>query len=68
MDSDQGDFADRMEIAEKVRAACIEAAQEGFRDASMSGLCREGAIESAVGSIQSLNLDDILKKQYNKEK
>ncbi|MDR8389958.1 acetyltransferase [Aliifodinibius sp. S!AR15-10] len=61
--SDQRDFADRMEVAKKVRNACIKAAQEGFRDASMSGLCMEGAIESAVGSIQSLNLENILKKQ-----
>lgn len=67
MDSDQRNFtdADQMEVAEKVRAACIKAAQEGFRDASMSGLCREGAIEVAVGSIQSLNLEDILNKQNN---
>ncbi|MFH5833405.1 acetyltransferase [Halalkalibaculum sp. DA3122] len=63
MDSDQRDFTDQMEVAEKVRAACIKAAQEGFRDASMSGLCMEGAVESAVGSIQSLDLENILKKQ-----
>lgn len=61
MDSDQRDFADQIEVAKKVRTACIKAAQEGFRDASMSGLCMEGAIESAVGSMQSLNLENILK-------
>ena len=52
---------DKKNISEKVRAACIEAAREGFQDASMSGLCREGAIEAAIGSIQSLDLEYIIK-------
>ncbi|MDZ7692020.1 MAG: acetyltransferase [Balneolaceae bacterium] len=68
MDSDQRDFADQMEIAEMVRAACVKAAQEGFRDASMSGLCMEGAIESAVGAMQSLNLESVLNKQDKNRK
>jgi len=50
-------------IAEKVRSACIEAAREGFQDASMSGLCLEGAIEAAIGSIQSLDLEFIIDKK-----
>jgi len=49
-------------VAEQVRAACIEAAREGFNDASMSGLCQEGAIEAAIGSIQSLDLECIIEK------
>ncbi|WP_249066545.1 acetyltransferase [Halalkalibaculum roseum] len=51
------DHAKAKNIAEKVRAACIEAAREGFQDASMSGLCREGAIES----IKSLDLEYTIK-------
>lgn len=49
-------------VAEKVRAACIEAAREGFQDASMSGLCQEGAIEAAIGSMQSLDLEHIIEQ------
>lgn len=44
-------------LAEKIRAACIEAAKEGFMDASISGLCAEGAMEAAISAMQSLDLD-----------
>lgn len=50
----------RKEVAEKVREACIEAARKGFLDASMSGLCTEGAAEAAISAIQKLDLNDIL--------
>lgn len=52
----------KLEIAEKVREACIEAAGNGFRDAKMSGLCNDGAIEAAVGAIQSLDLEKIIQE------
>ncbi|WP_421775322.1 acetyltransferase [Gracilimonas sp.] len=50
------------EQIECIRNACIEAAREGFRDASMSGLCMEGAIEAAIGSIQSLDIHHKIKE------
>lgn len=56
------------ELAEKVREACISAAREGFRDASMSGLCEDGAIEAAIGAMQMLDLDKILSKKDDKNK
>lgn len=49
-----------IECAEKIREACIKAAKKGFMDASMSGLCTEGAMEAAISAIQSLNLKTIL--------
>lgn len=49
-------------VAEEVRSACIEAMKEGFQDASMSGLCTEGAVEAAIGAVQSLNLEKIIEK------
>lgn len=52
----------KLNIAQTVREACIEAAREGFKDASMSGLCTEGAIEAAVGAMQSLDLEKLVKK------
>lgn len=54
---------DKRQFAEEIRSACIEAAREGFREASMSGLCTEGAVEAAVSAIQLLDLEKIGKKE-----
>ena len=53
------------DIAEIVRQSCVEAAREGFRDASMSGLCTEGAIEAAISAMQTLDLDKLV-AEYEK--
>ncbi|MEO7986559.1 MAG: acetyltransferase [Gemmatimonadales bacterium] len=42
--------------AEMVRAAVIQAAIAGFEDASMQGLCCEGAWEAAVSAMRLLDL------------
>lgn len=55
------------EIAEQVRSACIKAAREGFTDASISGLCSEGAMEAAISAMQTLNLDNIVKASSSQE-
>ena len=47
--------------AEIIRQACIAAAKEGFMDASISGLCTEGAIEAAISAIQNLDLSKVIK-------
>ena len=57
---------DSLRIAVSVRAACLTAALESYEDASMRGLCREGAWECAIGAIRSLNLQHILAHQQNK--
>lgn len=49
-------------LGERVRQACLKAAKEGFREASMSGLCSEGAIEAAVGAIQSVDVEKIVRQ------
>ena len=54
-------------LARKIRQACIEAAREGFKDASMSGLCAEGAMEAAIGAMQSLDLDSIIARETQSE-
>lgn len=51
-----------LELAEKIRELCIKAAREGFMDASVSGLCNEGAMEAAISAIQLLNLEKELTK------
>ena len=49
-------------LAEKVRAACVQAAIAGFEQARMDGLCAEGAVETAVSAIQNLNLEKLLRE------
>lgn len=49
--------------AELIRSACIKAAQSGFTEASISGLCTEGAMEAAISAIQKLDLEYILQEQ-----
>lgn len=46
--------------AETIREACIQAAIEGYQSASMSGLCAEGAFESAISAIRMLDLDSLV--------
>lgn len=48
--------------AEIIRQACINAAREGFMDASISGLCTEGAMEAAISSIQNLDLSKVIQE------
>lgn len=48
------------ELAEHIRKACIKAAREGFLDASMSGLCTEGAMEAAISAMQSLDIEQLI--------
>jgi len=45
-----------MNIARAVQQACIAAARRAFADAAQSGLCGEGALEAAIGAIQTLDL------------
>lgn len=47
-------------LAERVRAACIEAALAGYEDAAISGLCGEGAWEAAISAIRRLDLERLL--------
>lgn len=54
--------SDERELAREVRDACVKAAREGFQDASMSGLCAEGAMEAAVSAIEKLNLETLIHK------
>lgn len=47
------------QLAERVRAACIRAVLEGYEQASISGLCHEGAFEVAVDAVRMLDLDTL---------
>lgn len=54
---ESADMSDRERVlAEAVRAACIQAAIEGYENASVSGLCGEGAFEAAVSAMRMVDL------------
>jgi hypothetical protein len=55
-----------IDLAQAVRNACVEAAREGFRDASIQGLCNEGAVEAAISAIQMLNIEKLVAERKNK--
>jgi hypothetical protein len=48
------------QIAEAVREACLTSALEGYEEASMRGVCHEGAWECALGAIRTLDLQMVL--------
>ena len=66
--NDHNDAQDFLRLAETVRAACLAAALESYEEASIRGLCHEGAWECAVGAIRSLNLQRILEQQQDKQR
>ncbi len=47
-------------VAERVRAACLDAATRAYEDAGFSGLCAEGRWEAAVDAIRRLDLDRLI--------
>ena len=49
-----------LEIAAAVRAACVQAAIEGYEHAQIAGLCQAGAWEAAVDAIRMVNLSLVL--------
>lgn len=61
------DSSDKTQLAEAIRTACLQAVLDAYEDASIRGLCHEGAWECAVGAIQSFDVEDILQKQADQE-
>jgi len=49
-------WVEAMELAERVRAAMVEAAVAAYQDASVRGLCAEGAFEAAVSAMRACDL------------
>lgn len=43
-------------LAEQVREQCISTAVAAYEDASISGLCAEGAFEAAISAIRILDV------------
>jgi hypothetical protein len=57
-----GKSPDLARIAEAVRAACLQAAQQGYERAAADGLCDEGALEVALDAIRSLDIENLLRE------
>lgn len=47
-------------LASRTKQACLTAAREGFEDAELSGLCREGCMEAALSAIEMVDIDQLL--------
>lgn len=62
MDNSIQDKRNDLILAEKIRQACVKEAKEGFREASIQGLCPDGAMEAAVSAIQRLDIEDLIRK------
>jgi hypothetical protein len=52
---------DDLQLAEAVRAACLEVALDAYEDAGLAGLCAEGRWEAAVGRLRSLDLRAVVR-------
>jgi hypothetical protein len=50
------------QIAEAVRVACLQTAQQGYERAAADGLCDEGALEVALDTIRSLDIESLLRQ------
>ena len=50
------------QMAEAVRTACVQAAQQGYERAAADGLCDEGALEVALEAIRSLDIESLLRE------
>ena len=50
------------QVAETIRNACVQAAQQGYERAAVDGLCDEGALEVALDAIRSLDIESLLRE------
>jgi hypothetical protein len=55
-------MTDPLELAGRVRNACVIAALDGYERAQIAGLCQEGAWECAVDAVRTLDLRTILQQ------
>lgn len=53
-------MADQIQLAERIRDACVRAALAAYEDAGIRGLCQEGRWEMAIQAMRALDLESIL--------
>ncbi|CAM5791956.1 hypothetical protein [Castellaniella caeni] len=49
------------QVALAVRAACLQAALDGYERAGLGGLCEEGRWEMVVDALQTLDVEAVLR-------
>lgn len=54
--------AAQLRLAQAVREACERELLQAYEQASISGLCHEGAWECAVGAVRELDLEALLRQ------
>lgn len=57
---------DQQKLAEQVRQVCVKAALDAYEEASIKGLCHEGAWEYAIDAISNLKIEEVLKNIKSK--
>ena len=55
------------QIAERVRAACIQTCIEAYDQAASDGLCAEGAWEVALEQLRILDLEHLVRAQIPRD-
>jgi pentatricopeptide repeat protein len=53
---------DTEQLAEAVRAACVQAALAAYEDAGIRGLCEAGRWEAAVSALHSIDLHKLIRE------
>jgi hypothetical protein len=51
-----------LELAKRVRQACLEAIIQAYEDAGIQGLCAEGRWEVAVDALRTVDLTAVLRE------
>lgn len=51
---------DRYEVARRVRDECVKTALSAYENASISGLCAEGAFEAAISAVRMLDVEALV--------
>lgn len=53
-------LSEQYDVARQVRDECIQTALSAYENASISGLCGEGAFEAAVSAMRMLDVDALV--------
>ena len=60
-------LASARQLAEQVRAACVQTLIESYDQAASDGLCAEGAWEVALEQLRLLDLKDLIQAHSSRE-
>ena len=61
-------MTDSRQLAEAVRAACIQAALDAYEEGGVLGLCAEGRWEYAISVMRQLDLAALIEARPDRER